>query len=297
MKKGLLLVFSTAVVSGFSIYMNKFAVQGIDTNIFTFTRAFLIGMFLLSVILLFSGFKEFSSLKKKDWLKLSAIGLVGGSIPFLLYFRGLQLTSAASASLLHKTMFVYVMVFAIIFLKEKLDRKVIIAALLLLAGNYIMIRPSWAFNIGDLLIITATVFWAAENTLSKHVLKDLSGNMVAFGRMFFGSIFILIFLAATDSASLLLSLSSAQLNWILISAGMLLIYVMTWYNGLKEVNVSLATAILLLGSPITTLLNFASGSPMTSAQAFGGLLLVLGIVTFIISTPYINSLKWTKTRA
>ncbi len=301
-RNALLLVLSTAIISGFSIYMNKFAVKGIDSDIFTFSKNAIVGIFILSLILFTSKFSDFSKLNKKDWLKLVLIGFIGGSIPFLLYFRGLQITTAASASLIHKTMFVYVAVLALLFLKEKLDKKVIFAMLLLLIGNYIMIKPAWNFNLGDLLILSAAFLWAIENTISKHVLKNLSGNIVAFGRMFFGSLFILIYLFSTGKAQLLMSLSSSQIQWILVTSAMLVLYVITWYNGLKYVDVSLATAILLLGSPVTTLLSLTSGATMTIEQAIGMFLIVFGAVAYMHAAGYINVkhiLKlWTKkTRA
>ncbi len=177
-KNALLLIFSTALVSGISIFMNKFAVTGIDSTIFTFAKNITVALFLFSLIFLSTKFKEFSLLKRKDWLKLILIGLIGGSIPFILFFRGLQLTSGAGASLIHKTMFVFVTVLAVIFLKEKLNKKVIVAMVLLLTGNYLLLRPSWSFGLGDLFVLTATLFWALENTLSKYVLKELSGNIV-----------------------------------------------------------------------------------------------------------------------
>ena len=175
-KSALLLIFSTAIISGISIFMNKFAVSGIDSTIFTFAKNIMVTLFLFSLLFFTTRFKEFALLKKKDWFKLILIGLIGGSIPFVLFFRGLQLTSGASASLIHKTMFVFVTMSAVIFLKEKLNKKVVIATALLLIGNYLLLRPSWSFGMGDLLVLTATLFWAFENTLSKYVLKELSQN-------------------------------------------------------------------------------------------------------------------------
>jgi len=174
------------------------------------------------------------------------------------------------------------------FLKEKLNKKVILATILLMIGNYLLLRPSWSFGIGDLLVLTATLFWAVENTLSKYVLKELSGNLVAFGRMFFGSLFILIYLVSINKASLITTLTSAQVSWIFVTSGFLFMYVFTWYNGLKHVNASLATAILLLGSPITTLLRFATGTPITLAQASGTLFLLTGVIVFMNSTRQFN---------
>ncbi len=287
-KNALLLIFSTAIISGISIYMNKFAVAGIDSTIFTFTKNITVALFLFSLLFFTTKFKEFTLLKKKDWLKLVLIGLIGGSIPFILFFRGLQLTSGAGASLIHKTMFVFVIVLAVIFLKEKLNKKVIVAMVLLLTGNYLLLRPSWSFGLGDLLVLTATLLWALENTLSKYVLKELSGNIVAFGRMFFGSMFILIYLGFTNNLGKILTISSAQLSWILVTSSMLFLYVFTWYNGLKHVNVSLATAILLLGSPITTLLKFLTGSAMSISQSFGIMFLLTGVIVFMNSTKQFN---------
>jgi drug/metabolite transporter (DMT)-like permease len=283
-KKNLLLIFTTALISGISIFMNKFAVRGIESSVFTFSKNVVVALFLFSLIVLTTKFKEFKLLKRKDWLKLVLIGLVGGSIPFILFFKGLQLTTGANASLIHKSMFVFVSLLAILFLKEKLNKKWFIAAGLLLVGNYLMLRPSWSFNLGDLMILTATLFWAVENTLSKHTLKDLSGNVVAWGRMFFGSLFIFGYLIITDKTNLILALTSAQLTWILITSSFLFLYVFTWYNGLKHVSVSLATSILLLGSPITTLLKFFTGTALTIYHISGMLMVLLGVLVFFIST-------------
>ena len=222
---------------------------------------------------------------------LAVIGFVGGSIPFLLFFRGLQLTSSAMGSLMHKTMFVYVGIFAVLFLKEKLSKKIIIPALLLLIGNLILLKiNTFSFNYGDLLILIAALFWAAENTLSKHVLKELSGNTVAFGRMFFGSLFILIYLIAAKEISLMKTMGIEQMTWIIITSLILLGYVLAWYNGLKHVNVTLATSILLLGSPITTLLNYLFlNATLTINDAVGGLFLAAGILAMILLSKRIQS--------
>jgi drug/metabolite transporter (DMT)-like permease len=297
-KSAFFLILATAIISGVSIYLNKFAVKGIDSDVFTFSKNLLVGVFMLSFVLMLSGISELRKLSKREILGLLLISFIGGSVPFILFFKGLQITTAASASLIHKSMFVFVGVLAFLFLKEKLDKKVLAAIALLFVGNYLLIKPTVTFNYGDLLIFSATLLWAIENTLSKHILKTLSGNVVAFSRMFFGSLFILAYLIFTGKAPLLLTLSTHQIQWVLISSGMLALYVITWYNGLKHADVSLATAVLLLGSPITSILNMTSGSILTISQAAGTLLIVFGVVVYMYSAGYINPesiLKlWTK---
>lgn len=282
-QKGLFLVFLTALISGVSIFLNKYSVSVINPYVFTFLKNVVVAVALFSLLLLLRNFDELKNLNKKQWRNLVLIGLVGGGIPFLLFFKGLSLTTSAMGSFIHKTMFIYVGISATIFLKEKLSKSVFVASVLLLFGNFLVLKlTAFSFNAGDLLILIATIFWAGENILSKHLLKELSGNVVAFGRMFFGSIFILIFLWFTKQLPLVNGINKSQILWILFTAALLLGYVMTWYNGIKNVTITVATSILLLGSPITTLLSFIFSNNAISLIDFFGLLLILGGVSIMV---------------
>lgn len=287
-KSGLKLVFLTAVISGFSIFINKFGVSGINPYIFTFSKNIIVLLFLFSIILFFKKFSQLKKLQVKQWLKLGLIGLVGGSIPFLLFFKGLSMTSGATASFIHKTMFIYVIFFAAIFLKDKINKKVLAGAVILLLGNLLLLKlTNFSFNIGDFLILLAAMFWAVENTISKHVLKTVQPVIVAFGRMFFGSLFILTFLVISGNIQHMISLTMSQMLWAVVTSLFLFGYILTWYSGLKHVKVSIATAILLLGSPITTLLSvmFLNVS-ISISQLFGILLIPVGILLVFLGNQY-----------
>jgi len=280
--KGILLVLATAIISGISIFINSFGVKGFDSAVFTFTKNVVVAVLLFAVIFGISKFQSLKELTRKQWLQLSAIGLIGGSIPFLLFFKGLQLTTGATSGFIHKTMFIFIVVLAIVFLKEKLTKWLALGALLLLSGTYIFIRPELTFSLAHLLILGATLFWAVEQLISKHVLKELSGTMVAFGRMFFGSIFILAYLFITGKAPIITSMSLAQYGWIGITAVFLLLYVLTYYNGLKHVKVTTAAAILTLGAPITLLINALTKGTVISLFQASGMFLLLGGVAIIV---------------
>ena len=283
MKKGVYLVLGTALISGFSIFFNAFAVKGIDSSLFTFSKNVIVAIFLVSLLFLTTKFREFKYLSKKSWLILVLIGFIGGGVPFLLFFRGLQLSTGPTAAFLHKTLFIYASIFAVIALKEKLRWYVLIPALLILLGNFLLLNiKQFNFGIGELLVLIAVLFWAIENIISKHVLKELSGTIVAFGRMFFGSLFILLFLLFTGKSELFLTVTTQQLGWILLTSVFLFGYVLTYYNGLKLVNVSVATSILLLGSPITLILDFFFlDKVMTALQLFGILLIIFGVASLV----------------
>lgn len=280
-KKGLWLVLATAIISGVSIFLNKFGVSGINPFMFTFAKNTVVALLLVSTLFLFKDFEKLKSLNKKQWFKLVLIGLFGGSIPFLLFFKGLTLTNAASGAFIHKTMFVWVTILAVILLRKKLDKKMFLTAGLLLAGNFLLLRlNSFSFGAGELMIFGATLLWSVETILSKSVLKNLDSKIVSASRMFFGSIFILIFLLATGNFTF--NLSGAQFGWIGLTSIFLFGYVFTWYSGLKHVNVTTATSILLLGSPITTLLYFVfSAKAILPAQLIGIMLISVGAYTAI----------------
>jgi drug/metabolite transporter (DMT)-like permease len=290
-KKGLWLILGTALISGVSIFLNKFGVSGFDPAVFTASKNIVVAVFLISTLLAFKEWRTLKTLSKKAWGQLALIGLIGGSVPFLLFFTGLQMTSAAQASFVHKTLFVWVALLAAYFLKEKINRNMVLGGVLLLAGNFFLLKlTGFSFGMGDFLIILATLLWAGEVTLSRHVLKTLDalpGRVVAFGRMGFGSLFLILYLAATGKIMLYASFTGAQYLWILFTGALLYGYVFTFYEGLKRVPASVATAILLLGTVITTLLNLVWNGTIAWQQVlgsvliFGGALLVTGVRTWL----------------
>lgn len=287
MKRGILLVLLTAVISGFSIFVNQFGVAVANPYIFTFLKNVVVAVFICCLLLIVKDWRLLKRLSKKYWLLLIAIGLIGGSIPFLLFFKGLSLATASQGSFIHKTMFIYVMVLAALFLKEKISRKLLFGSLFLLLGNAFLLKfIPHSLGKGDLLILLATLFWAVENTISKYTLRELPSRIVIWGRMFFGSVFILIFLFAIGQASLIATLNINQVGWVVVTGIILLGYVMTWYTGLKYIPVSVATPILLLGSPITTLLSFIQTGAINWTQvlgmglAFGGIIFIFGYYFF-----------------
>jgi len=244
-----------------------------------------VAIFVCCLLLISKDWQTLKRIKKKYWGLLLIIGLIGGSIPFLLFFKGLSMTTGAQGAFIHKTMFLYVMILATIFLKEKIDKKLLIGGLFLLLGNAFLFKfIPHSLGKGDFLVFLATLFWATENIISKHTLKELSSRVVVWGRMFFGSIFILIFLIITSQINLISGLNLHQIGWVIITSIILFAYVMTWYSGLKYIPVSLATAILLLGSPITTILTFIQKGTIHWEQIAGISLAFVGVIILLANT-------------
>ncbi len=291
-QKGYLLILATALISGVSIFINKYSVSVFNPYVFTFLKNALVAVFLSAFLFVFWDFSSFKSLKKKHWLVLLVIGLIGGGIPFLLFFKGLSLTSAAGASFIQKTMFVWIFILAGAFLKEKITKKFVLAGFLLMAGNLALLRISdFNFDKGSFLVLAATILWAAENVMSKYVLKEISPRIVMWARMFFGSIFIFVFLFFTQQASIVIKVNPEQIGWILITGVILLGYVVTWYSGLKHIKVTEAAIILMLGSPVTTMLSTIFSKPATLKEYLAVFLIIAGVATAIGVKKIVASAK------
>jgi len=278
---GILLVLLTALISGVSTFVNFYAVQGTNSDAFIAVRNVAVAAMLVPMVFL-AGRGMRARLARADWLRLGTIGLIGGAIPFLLFFRGLQIagaTGAATASFGYRTLFLMATVLGVVYLKEKFSARVALAAGLLLAGSLLLLSlnaPVWTD--GTILVLIATALWAGEYTLSKRALRDLPSGTVALGRMGFGGLFLMAYLGLTGQFASVPGFSGAQWQWLGISAVLLVAFVSTWYAGLKTVDMSTATSVLVLAFPITWALGFlADKSTFSAAQAAGVVAIVFGV--------------------
>jgi drug/metabolite transporter (DMT)-like permease len=275
--KGLYLVLGTVLISGISVFLNKFAVKAIsNSDVFATAKNLSVGLILTAVILLPVFWNKFKQVKLNDWIKLVLIGVIGGSVPFLLFFKGLSLTSATSAAFIHKTLFIWVSLLAIWFLKEKIGKLQYLALGLLFLGNMTMLGFKFMnFGWAELLVLIATLMWAVEFIIAKKVLARVPGEIVAWARMFFGALILLVYLIVTGQAHYLVQLNVNQWYWLAISSILLLGYVFTWYKAMQYLPAVTVTSILVLASPITTGLDIIASHNFTSYQIWGSLAIVL----------------------
>src|SRR3989338_10727572 len=134
MKKGIYLALITAIISGFSIFTSKIFVTKLDPLVFTTLKNLFVAVILSFMILNKSYIQSLLKLNRKDVLRLILIGLIGGGIPFALFFTGLSMTSAATGAIIHKTLFIWVAILAYFFLKERLKSVQIIGYILIMAS-------------------------------------------------------------------------------------------------------------------------------------------------------------------
>jgi drug/metabolite transporter (DMT)-like permease len=283
---GILLLLATAIISGISTFVNLYAVRGTNSDAFVTVRNLVVAGMLVPLVVLGAG-RTKVPLRRFDWARLVLIGLIGGAIPFLLFFRGLALASAAgagpTASFFYRTLFLMAGLLGVIALGERFHPRVAVAAALLLAGNALLLSlTTAAWSDGSAYVLAATAFWAVEYTVSKWTLRDLPSGRVALGRMGFGGVFLAGYLVVTGQVGAAMALTDSQWIWVGVSALLLTAFVGTWYAGLRRVELGVATAVLVLGFPISWLLSVAvRGGTASVPQAVGAALVVGGAVIAI----------------
>jgi len=288
---GLALVFATAAVSGVSTFVNTYAVAGTNSDAFVTVRNVAVAALLVPIALVAATRRPRSApLRGVDWARLVAIGLIGGAIPFLLFFRGVELATAAggatTASFFYRTLFLFATVFAWFFLRERFRWEVVVGAVLLLAGSYLLLSlTSVVLTDGTIYVLAATVLWAGEYTLSKRVLRELPSSTVGLGRMGFGALFLAAYLALTSQWGAVATYSGAQWVWVAISAALLTAFVGTWYAGLARVDLSVGAAVLVLGYPVTWLLSVGvRGEAVAELPAVGAIAVAAGVLAVVLAS-------------
>ncbi|MBI2609969.1 DMT family transporter [Candidatus Giovannonibacteria bacterium] len=283
---GTYLALTAALISGIANFISKIAVTAIkDPVLFTTLKNALVAVFLISGLVLFKKLSELKTLNRKDWLMLISVGLVGGALPFALFFSGLEHSSAINAGLIHKSLFLWVAILAIPILGEKFSGMQWLGVGALFAANlFVGGFAGFKFNFAELLILFATILWAIESIIAKIALKNISSLTVASARMVFGSLALLIYLSISGAPfNAITSLNQVEWGWTLLSSLFLLGYVTTWYSALKMAPASHVAALLVPATLITNILSavFVQGT-LPFNQVASSALLLLGVLFVIV---------------
>lgn len=302
---GIALLLVTVVISGVSNFVNFRAVAGTNVDAWITMRNAFVVVLLIPLALLVRP-ETRRPIARAEWGQLVAIGLVGGAIPFLLYFHGFQLAAsqggAASASLGYRSLFLVATVLGVLVLRERVPRRFLLAAGLLMVGNVLLVAFTGSiWTDGTAYVLVATLLWACEYTVSKRLLRTLPASTVGLGRMGFGAGFLLAYLGASGQ---LFSIGGfSGMDWMALgfSALLLFAFVATWYAGLRSVDLSVAATLLVLAFPITWVLGvLASRNAFTIEQAAGAGTIAFGVAVLLglayLGRSWSTLVRWVRGR-
>jgi len=273
---GVALAFVTACISGVSIWVNGRAVAHFsDATVYTTAKNMVAGVLLLLLLLVpgSHGRASVSSITRRHWPALLAVAVIGGSVPFVLFFDGLKDSTATQAAFIQKTLIVWVALLAVPLLKERFGWPHALAIGFLLGGQVWLAGPLGhvAFGKGEAMILVATLLWSVEVVFAKYLLRSIPPSIVAAARMAIGAVLLLCWLALTGKLGDLTGLSALQWRWALLTGLLLTAYVATWFAALARAQAIDVTAVLVFGALVTAIL---SGVIDGAAIGVGGTVLV-----------------------
>ncbi|MFA6189958.1 MAG: EamA family transporter [Candidatus Staskawiczbacteria bacterium] len=128
----------SAVFAALVAIFGKIGLQNIDSTLATTIRAIVMALFLFFISLSLGKYNLLYTIKNKVLFFIILSG-ISGALSWLFYFFALKIGVASGVAAVDRLSVVFVVIFAILFLGEKLSLFTAIGALLITAGAVLMV--------------------------------------------------------------------------------------------------------------------------------------------------------------
>ena len=291
-RTGLLLALGAAVISGVAVYVNGEAVGKFSSpTVYTTGKNVVAGILLVAVALAWRRPTTASSTAAaarpssgQERLGLVVVAVIGGAVPFVLFFEGLARATSSDAAFLHKTLVVWVAVLAVAVLRERLTMWHVGAVALLIAGQIALadgigsLRP----GVGEAMILAATLCWAVELIVVKRLVDTVPSTTVGACRIGGGAVLLVVWLAVTGRLADLSTLSATQWAWLMLTGSILTVFVTVWFAAVARAQVTDVAAVLVPGAVITGLIRLAAGGTAAPIQIAGWVLMAVAVTALVV---------------
>ena len=281
---GVGLALVTAAISGVAVFLNASAVRQVpDPAVYTTLKNAVAAIVLLGILAATHRWNDLRTIPARRWPALLAVGVVGGSIPFVLFFTGLAAASAPGAAFIHKTLFLWVALFALPLLGERAGIATVIGLVALLGGQALVVPPrDVAWGAGETMILAATVLWAVETILVKRLLGETPALVVGALRMTLGVVVLVGYLIVSGRIAGVATVGAGGWAWIALTGVILAGYVGTWFAALRLAPATVVTSVLVVGAIVTAALSSISTGAAPAPSVLGGYGLILAAVTVVV---------------
>ena len=145
-----------------------------------------------------------ASFQRNDILLILVISIAGAVIAPLLFFYGLHLTSASNTAVLSNIEIVFTVIIAILFFKEKVSRigyvglSMVAVGAMVVTSNLKFSDSYFYLDVGSILVIGSSLFWAIDNNVSKIITKRIDVMKIAQLKSGIGGTILLGIVFATN---------------------------------------------------------------------------------------------------
>jgi len=285
-RRGYQFALLSMVVSGVAIYVNAAAVKGFpDSTLYTALKNGAAGLaLLLPLVVSPTRRRELRRLSRREMLLLSVVALIGGSVPYALYFRGLQLSTPVTASVIDHAQFLLVALAALVFLGERLGAAVWVSLVVLFVGlSAGLAAEAVSVDAGVPFLAAGTVLFAADFVLMKYLLRGVPLYAVMLFKLTLGSALLLAFVAVTGRLGIVGGLTILQWGYVAATGLVLLGFTAASVAGLRHASATAVSAIPA-GSPLVTtlLVVIGRGGALSPLRLLGLLLVLVALVAVFI---------------
>ncbi len=275
-------------VTAANLVASKFAVPYVSSALFMLLTCTVAALLFLPYIHRTNGWKIL--LDKKIWPRFLIIGTFGTSLPMTIFMVALNYTTPVNGAILNQFEIIYSLILSYIILKERPSVRQILGSLLILFGVGMLL---WQAGIsvqlgGDLMIIGCLWMFQVSHIFAKKLPTDIPPQLIAGGRAIFAIPALVILVIATLCFQGKPQLDSNLTLWTALIFCAVANYFLGstyWYQAIRNMDLSKATAIILSYPVMTFLLSVLMGQDKITLYKVLGMLLAIGgayIVTGII---------------
>lgn len=129
----------SAVFAALTSIWAKIGIEGVNSNLATAIRTVVVLILAWALVFIFGWQKQLVDLTPRNWLFLILSGVATG-LSWLFFYRALQLGEVAKVLSVDKLSLVLAIVFAVLFLSEKLSWQAVVGVVLVVAGTFLVAR-------------------------------------------------------------------------------------------------------------------------------------------------------------
>lgn len=267
------------LIVGFAPIVGGVSVKVIDNVLLVFIASVLGFLYFLPYLIKNKNFRILFN--KNNFLPFLIIANFGSALPFCCLLYALNFTTPANTAILNQFELLYSFIFSIIFLKEKVSLKQVLASLLIVLGGVVLMSDSFKnINLkGDLIVIFSVWMFQVSHIAAKKLSANIPCQVIAAAKNLYAlPLMIVLFLMYSNTIFIK---PGTTLYGVLFYMGIIrygLSYLL-WFWTIQKLPLSKVTAIALSYPALTLILSCIFGyDKLTLYNVTGLILSMLGAI-------------------
>lgn len=285
----ILLAFASALFAGVTSILAKCGIKNTDSNVATAIRTIVILIFSWIMVFIVGAAGEITTLTAKTWIFLILSGLATGA-SWLCYFKALQLGDVNKVVPIDKSSTILTIIFALIFLNEKVSFLKFICIILIAVGTFMMIQKKEVVEDKSknnkmwlIYALLSAIFASLTSILGKVGIENVNSNLGTAIRTVVVLIMAWVVVFVTGKENTVKEIPKRELGFIFLSGLATGASWLCYYKALQDGLASVVVPIDKLSILVTIAFSYIVFKEKLSKKAGVGLaMIVVGTLLMII---------------